>query len=341
MGWQGSAGDINGFPAPVVRLPRDTAQQYGQSLAIDLRDTNFTPDFPEAAQIAKAMVERRRGVELDGVVSVDPIALAEMMRGTGPITVTNGVVLAAGNVVPALLNQTYQVLETQDEQNDFFETVARKIFDSVMAGQGDQQLAIRGLASGAGQHRVLVWSAHDDEQAAIDGTAVSGSLVSKSGENPQIGMYLNDSTAGKMDYYLQYRSTAAAVVCRRGGAQDLRATLALTSTMPQNFQSLSPWILGTGQYADQGTIAFNLRIYGPHGGEITGMTVDGQPHSVTADRHKGRQVALLPVTLNPGQEMAVTADIRTAEGQSDDGVFSVTPGMVAAPNGVRIASACH
>jgi hypothetical protein len=339
MGWQGSASDINGFTAPVVKLARDTEQQYGPTPAIDFRDINFTPDFPEAAQIAKAMVEQRQHVKLDGVISVDPIALAQMMRGTGPVTVKDGVVLSAGNVVPALLNQTYEVLDNQQAQNDFFETVARKIFDSVMAGQGNQQLAIRGLATGASEHRIQVWSAHDAEQSVLQGTAVSGSLVGRSG-TPQVGMYINDSTAGKMDYYLQYRSTAAAVDCRHGDAQDIRATMAITSTMPADFQRLSPWILGTGQFAAQGTIAFNLRIYAPYRGEITGMTVDGQGHSVTADKHKGRQVALLPLTLTPGQKVTVTADIRTATGEPGDGVFSFTPGMVPAPNGVRIASAC-
>jgi hypothetical protein len=168
---------------------------------------------------------------------------------------------------------------------------------------------------------------------------VSGALVGRS-STPQVGLYINDSTAGKMDYYLQYRSTAAAVDCRRGGAQDIRATMALTSTMPTAFQQLSPWILGTGQFAPQGTIAFNLRIYAPYGGEITGLTVDGESHSVTADKHRGRQVALLPMALKPGQLVTVTADVRTAPGQSGDGVLSFTPGIVPAPNGVRIASAC-
>jgi hypothetical protein len=341
MGWQGSPNDLAGSLTPAVTLPKDTLQQYGPSPAIDPRDLNFTPDFPEAAQIARAMVERARNVKVDGVVSVDPIALAALMRGTGPVTVTHGVTLAAGNVVQALLNQTYQVLPTQQQQNDFFETAARKIFDSVMAGQGDQQQAIRGLASAAGEHRVLVWSAHDDEQAVLQGTAVSGSITGGSPRRPEIGMYLNDSTAGKMDYYLQYRSAAAAVDCRRGGAQDIRATLALTSTMPADFSGLSVWIVGTGQFAPKGTIAFNLRVYAPAGGEITGLTVDGTTHSITADKHKGRQVALLPIALGPGQKSTVTADIRTARGQSGDGIFSFTPGMVPAPNGVRITSACQ
>ena len=144
-----------------------------------------------------------------------------------------------------------------------------------------------------------------------------------------------------MDFYLQYRSSAAAVDCRRGGAQDIRATMALTSTMPASYGSLSPWIVGTGQFAPQGTIAFNLRVYAPYGGEITGLTVDGQAHSVTSDEHKGRQVALLPISLGPGQQTTVTADIRTGDGQSGDGVLSFTPGMVPAPNGVKILSACQ
>jgi hypothetical protein len=52
-------------------------------------------------------------------------------------------------------------------------------------------------------------------------------------------------------------------------------------------------------------------------------------------------VALLPLSLAPGQSVTVTAEIRSARGQSGDAVLDVTPGIVAAPNGVRIASACR
>jgi hypothetical protein len=340
MGWQGSATDVGGPTTPAVALPRDTAQQYGPTPAVDPRDATFTPDFPEAAQILGAMVERRRDVKVDGVVAVDPVALAALMRGTGPVAVRDGIRLDAGNVVRALLNQTYQQLPDPEQQNRFFEEAARRIFDSVMSGQGDQRLAIRGLADAAGQHRVLVWSARDAEQGVIRGTAVSGSITGRSPERAEIGLYLNDSTAGKVDYYLQYRSSAAAVDCRRDGSQDVRVTLALTSTMPTDFGSLSSWILGTGEFAPRGTIAFNLRVYAPHGGQITALTQDGHPHSITADEHKERQVALLPVSLAPGQRSTITVDIRTAAGQSGDGALSFTPGIVPAPNGVRIGSAC-
>jgi len=340
MGWQGSAGDVNPFSGPVVDLPKDTMLQYGPSMATDFRDINFTPDFPEAAQIAKAMLKQKLKIDVDGVVSVDPLALAGLMQGTGPINVGNGIVLTATNVVPVLLNQTYQSIQDAAAQDTFFENVARKIFDAVTNGQGSQQLAIKGLATSANQHRVQLWSDREDEESRLAGTAVGGVLGGKSGSVPQVGMYINDSTAGKMDYYLQYRSSVAAVDCRRHGAQDLRATVALTSTMPKDFKRLSPFIVGTGDFAPQGTIAFNLRFYAPYGGEITGIKIDGVDHSATADLHRGRQVAFLPIALKPGQESVITADIRTAPGQDSDGVFNFTPGMVPTPNGIKIASAC-
>ena len=340
MGWQGSAGDVNPFSGPVVKLPKDTLQQYGPSMATDFRDINFTPDFPEAAQIARTMLKQKLDIDVDGVISVDPLALAGLMQGTGPIDVGHGVVLTASNVTAVLLNQTYQTIQDAAAQDTFFETVARKIFDAVIQGKGSQQLAIKGLATSAGQHRVQLWSDRADEESRLEGTAVGGALKGDTGDVPQVGMYLNDSTAGKMDYYLQYRSSVSAVDCRRHGAQDLRATIALSSTMPKDVSRLSEFITGTGQYAPKGTIAFNLRLYAPYGGEVTGIKIDGVDHSATADLHKGRQVAFLPLSLKPGQDIVITADIRTGPGQDKDGVFSFTPGMVPAANGVKFTSAC-
>ncbi len=341
MQWQGSAGDINPFSGPVLELPQDTTQQYGARMAADFRDINFSPDFAESAQIARAMVKQKLGIEVDGVVSVDPVALGYLMQGTGPIQVSNGISLTADSVAPILLNQVYRQIRSPGEQDEFFENAARRIFDAVMGGQGDQQQAIKGLATAANEHRVLLWAADDAEQARLTGTAVGGVLPGDTGAVPQVGIYLNDTVAGKMDYYLRYRTSVTAVDCRRGRAQDLRASLALESTMPTNFKGLGPYVLGTGEFAPQGTIAFNLRIYAPAGGQVTSLKVDGETRSITSDLHRGRPVAFVPISLEPGQQSIVTADIRTAAGQDDDAVFSFTPGMVSARNGRTVTSACN
>jgi hypothetical protein len=344
MGWQGSAGDINpstvGFPSPVVALPKETLDEYGQTPATDFRDLNFSPDFPQAAQIARAMVKRRLGVSVDGVVSVDPVALSYMMIGTGPIAVADNITLTAATVAPTLLNETYKNIQDAAAQDTFNESVARSIFDAVMGGQGNQQLAVSGLGAATSQHRVLIWSSRSDEEARFAGTAVGGVLEGKTGNRPQVGLFINDSTAGKMDYYLQYRSSVSAVDCRDHGAQDLHAVVTLGSNVPKDFSSLGPFILGSGEFTKKGDIAFNLRLYAPAGGEVTGLTIDGKEQTITADPDHGRTIAFLPITLTPGQRMTVTADITTAKNQSGDGVLDFTPGLLPVANGTKIASAC-
>jgi hypothetical protein len=341
MGFQGSATDVKGFTGPVVKLPKDTEQMYGSTMATDFRDINFTPDFPQAAQIARVMAKQKLHVDVDGVISVDPIAMAYILAATGPVQV-DGQTLGPTNVISELLNKVYIAKKTDLlGQDAFFAHAAKTIFNAVMSGQGSQQQAVRGLGTSTSEHRIQLWSDHPDEQAQLTGTAISGGLPSDSGSSPQVGMYLNDSTASKMDYYLQYRSSASAVSCRAKGAQDLRVTVSLKSTMPKDVSGLGISVLGDGEYVKQGDIAFNMRLYAPYGGEVTGLKVNGETQSITSDKHFGRPVAFLPVTLKPGQESTIVAEIRTRAGQDGNGTFSFTPGMVTGtPNGVKIVSAC-
>ncbi|MCX6396915.1 MAG: DUF4012 domain-containing protein [Propionibacteriales bacterium] len=370
---QFSAADVKPTATPVLKLDDETRRMYGESPAEDFRDINFTPDFPTAAQAAVALVKEKLGLgDIDGVVSVDPIVLTGLLRATGPVDVkvrddggnlVATVPLTARTAVKALLNQVYVQQDPgtcgQDNsciqrklalQDAFFEASAKDIFDAVITqGQGDQQQAIRALGDGTNQHRILLWSRHPDEQARLAGTAVSGQLNRERGRSPEIGVYLNDTTASKMDYYLQYVATATATECRRKGAQDLRTTVVLRSTMPKSFANLGISVLGQGIYVPQGQIGVNLRIYAPAGGEVLDLQVDGEPVVITADRHFGRQVAYVPITLKPGQELTVVAKVRSGENQPADGVLNFTPGLestdvngnaVPVVNGRTIASAC-
>lgn len=364
---QSSAAKIKPVASPVLELQPDTKQMYGDTVAEDFRDVNFTPDFPTSAQIASVLAKNALGLgsQVDGVISVDPIVLQGLLRATGTVNAA-GVPLTPGTVVKTLLNQVYvqqnpgtcgsnnlciqQKLAAQDA---FFEAAAKNIFDAVITqGQGDQQKAVKALGDGANQHRILLWSRHPDEQARLAGTAISGALNREHGDSPEVGIYFNDTTASKMDYYLQYAATATATECRKKGAQDLRTTVVLRSTMPKDFASrgLGTSVLGRGIYVPQGQIGVNMRIYAPAGGEILDLKVDGEPAVITADKHFGRQVAYVPITLKPGQELTVVAAIRTGVGQDGDGVLNFTPGLEAVDengngvpvvNGRKIPSACN
>lgn len=342
MGLQGSAGDFAAVLPEPVRLPDEVVRLYGETVRTDLRDTTLNPDFPQAARTAARMLEARHGIRVDGVVSVDPVALAFLLQGTGPVEVSQAGrtgTLTHANAVNVLLNMSYQLLPDQASQDEFFQRAARAIFDAVTDGAGDPALTVTGLSRGVTEHRVLLWSRHAKEQRRLAGTAVAGALP-HTGAHPQVGFYLNDATAGKAGYYLEQHPTVSARECRPDGSQRLEAAVALESTMPKDVATLSEWITGTGAYTPRGTIAVNLRVYGPVAGRITGLTVDGRQRSVTADRHRDRQVAVVPVVLQPGQRVLVRASMTTGPGQRQGPVLSFTPGIRSRPNGVTLTSAC-
>lgn len=339
MGFQGASEDLANGRNP-LRLTKAERRLFGSSMGVDLRDTNFTPDFPRAAELMARMTGAARDADIDGVVSIDPVGLSYLIKGLGPVRVGE-VELTHDNVVEQLLHQPYQRFGEPGQQNDFFEKTARKVFDTMMQGVGNQQQLLSGLAQGARERRVLVWSGTAAEKTALAGTPVAGELVDTADRTPRVGLFLTDATAGKMQYFLDYRAGLNAHQCDARGRQALDATMLLTSRVPADFSALSRWVLGFGSYVPQGSMQMNLRVFAPAGGSVNQITVNGKPVTVNVDRLGRREVSTVPVTLAPGERALVAVTLLGARGQTAQPVLTFTPGLVSQPNDLRVPSACH
>lgn len=320
-----------------VPLTADEAALFGGGFGQSPNDITGTPDFPRAAQIAAA-IEKRRGVKVSAVFSVDPVGLAYVLSGTGPVTLKRGTQLTAANAVPYLMNQIY-VQDDPATQNSVFSLAAHKTFDALVGGQGNQVNAIRGLVQAVLRHRVFAWSGDPSLAKVINAESLSGALPGDTGATPQVGVYLNDEVAGKPEYYLRQSSAVTATGCRNG-VQELRLQASFQSTMPADAATLPIWVVGAGTFAPKGNINMALYVIAPWKGSIDSMTVDGQPVTVMANQLKGRQVTLFPVNLTPGQLMTVTATMHTGPGQTAAGKLTWTPGMGADPDPSTFKSAC-
>src|SRR5690606_4026466 len=98
-------------------LPDEQRDLYTDAPAIWPQDVNFSPDFPTAARLYREMYAQKFGVQVDGVIATDPVALARLLRGTGPVTLTDGQQLTADNAVSLLLSDAYQQGDTPRETN--------------------------------------------------------------------------------------------------------------------------------------------------------------------------------------------------------------------------------
>lgn len=335
-----SKDDVDVFSKPVVRLTKDERTTFGTTMGTDVRDINLTPDFPRSAAIARRMVTRSTGTKVDGIISLDPVALSYVLRGTGAVRVAGDTQLTSDNAVEILLNQVYARFPDPAAQDAFFADSARRIFTQVLDGRGDPRKVLEGLDQAAGEHRILMWFPRQDEQSEIEPTALSGQLR-KGGTAPRVGVFVNDGTSSKMQYYLRQTASVEARSCSDDGRQRLRTTATFRSTAPADAAQLPAYIAGSGKYSPTGSQRIGVQIALPAGSQVTRLTINGKQRIVSESAYDGRTFVQVSMLLKPGQSITAVVDSTTGRDQRGRPVLDVTPGVTKSPGTRRFASACN
>jgi hypothetical protein len=306
-----------GAMAPIIPVAPEQQQIFSGRLGEYMQDVNLTPDFPTSASTAVAMWERKTGDRLDGVLSVDPVALSYLMEATGPIQLSdprlrdlaNGVLpreLTAKNVVKTLLSDVYAALPEPALQDLYFAGVAQETFTALSSGKSDADKLLAGVSRGVAENRIMVWSADPNEQGVIANYVLSGSINGSSIAPAQFGVYFNDGTGAKMDYYVK-RTVQLVEECTGNGYGQIKVRITSTNTAPADAAtSLPAYVTGGGVFGvPPGTVQTNVIAYGPVQANVETAHVDGKKVSFAANRHANRPVGTVTVTLAPGQSSTV------------------------------------
>jgi len=316
LGAQTSAADL-GIMSPTLPVDPEQQQIYSGRLGKYMQDVNLTPDFPTAASTAQAMWEKKKGQHVDGVISIDPVALSYILDATGPVEITSPEVIAlakAGlptelngkNVVPTLLSDVYAKIEQPKLQDVYFADVAREIFGNLSSGKGEAKGLIEGITRGTMEGRILVWSGTANEQSVIAQYPLSGSIAGPSVSPAQFGVYFNDGTGAKMDYYVK-RTVQLVEECTADEYGQVKVRITSTNTAPADAaNSLPAYVTGGGVFGiPPGTVQTNVIAYGPLQANVETAMVDGKKADFAAHRHSNRPVGTVTVTLAPGQSSTV------------------------------------
>lgn len=311
-------------PTPVVPLTPQEELLFTDRLATFGGDGTLTPDFPRAAEITQAQWEKAFGVRVDGVLSLDPVALGYMLEATGPVKVPDGTVLTATNAAPLLLNEIYRTKKI-DQQDQFFGDAAKAVFEALMKGAPKVSAGLSALTRAADEGRWLVWSADPGEQQILSGTPMAGELVGQHDGAPVVGVFLNDASATKMSYYLDYPVQVERTQCLAGGVRQLTVTVNVTSTAPADAASYPPYLSGSGQVTPGHSLT-NVMVYTPAGGRIDHLTVDGAEFAARGlYTHGTMEVAQVTLDLAPGQSHRLDVVLETG-GQPGVAQVRLTPG---------------
>lgn len=312
---------------PVLAPTEEEDLLFTDRLAMFGQNVNLTPDFPRSGEIARAIwAATTTGQQVDGIVSVDPVTLQHILGAIGPVTVASGQELNGENAARVLLNEIYVEVADTEIQDAFFAEAATAAFDALIAGGHDVSATIDALAVSAREGRLLVWSSDPREQSLITGTVIGGDLRGDVDGAPIVGVYLNDASATKMSYYLDYSVTVDRAQCLAGAERMLTVRVDIASTAPADVVNYPPYISGGG-WLEPGSVETNVMVYSPTGGWIDAARRDGAAtEEVGFYGHSGLDVAVTSVTLAPGESVSLEFDVESGPGLQEPATVRVTPG---------------
>ena len=239
------------------------------------------------------------------------------------------------------MRDAYLNIADPQAQDDFFDDVARRVFKNALAGSDDPKGMLSGLTDAVGERRLMLWSTHPEEQDKIAGTAVAGELAGDVQQDPDIGVFINDSAADKLSYYLDYRVDVKPRSCGTEGNQIIDVELTMKSTVPRGRR---PAAVGRRARAAtrsrRASCSTPTTSTHPPAAASTRSPVVGTRCPPPPTRYKGREVSSFTMSLQPGEKRVVDYVVITGRDQTGDPRLTTTPAATTDGHGFVGHSAC-
>lgn len=306
------------YDTSVIPIPDGAEAVYpAGTFGTFIANATMRPSFTSAAEITREMWRRQFGVDVDGILSIDPVALGYVLRAADPIQLSSGDTIDGKTLVPFLLNKVYQrfnsgnVVDDNRAQDAVYGETVDATFGRLMDGPLEPKILVASLLRGWNEHRILFWSAHRDEQTAFAGIGLNGELPLSDAKTDRVGVYFQDHVGSKLNYYLTTAVRLDQASCARD-RQNYRVGVDLTSTVPVDpMKELSPSILGEWQRAGvkPGVQRMIVYLYAPPGSQIIGATVDAEPVALEALHDTDYPVGRVIVSVQSGATVKLSYDL--------------------------------
>lgn len=279
----------------------DFAKQWSfTNPSTDYRNSNMSPHFPYAAQIWRSMWQQQTGMTVDGALAIDPIALSYILGATGPVTMPDGEVVTAENVIELTESTAYiRFADDNGARKQFLQNMASEIVKKITGKIRSPRALLDAIGKGVSEGRIAIWSAKPGEQKTLEETPISHVVPDDRG--PYAAVVVNNIGGNKLDYYLTRKIEYSAGPCdgdRRKSTVTVQLTNnAASSGLPQYVGGLSQLPLNL----PPNTNASWISLIATEGAQITEATMDGAPLTIALGRERGHPVFNSQISIEPGQ----------------------------------------
>ncbi|MEJ7584020.1 MAG: DUF4012 domain-containing protein [Acidimicrobiales bacterium] len=292
-----------------------------------------TADFPTTAEAVRQLWPQSGGDHLDGVLLVDPYALAALLELTGPVAVDGlDMPLSASNAADFLLRDQYRTFGVIDERLDFLAAATGTVFDALTSASlpGPRRVADV-LGPAVRGRRLLLHSFHDDEQALFERLGADGSVPAPDGSD-FLSVRSSNRAANKIDSLLERSLDHSVTVDPERGT--VRSTLSVTLRSSAPSVGLPDYIIRNDNGRPFGTNIMTVEVASPL--DLVSVTRGGEPAGVTVGSEYGRPVYATLVEVPPESEVVLTFTLAGRLDLSDGYHLTLLPQAVVNPDRVRV-----
>lgn len=298
-------------------------------------DLGAIPDFERVASIW-SQVYANRGNPVDGVISITPSVVQDILKITGPITLTDGTTLDGTNATKVLEHDLYwkylgtdaQAAKNADLIDVLFAEAAAKAMTNLFANLSSGGLTefAKTILSDMQTREFMIWLTDEGEQSSLEALNCSGDIGGTI-EEPELGIYVSIMTPSKLGWYLDIDTQLGEPVVNADGSTTYPATTVVKNSLTaQERDSGSNYIIGRSTYYSwpEGDIHPWVYFVAPEGGSIDDLEDDANA-TVISDTYDNVQVIRAISSLNVGKTATYTYSVTVAPGAQEPLSVTGTP----------------
>ena len=270
------------YVEPPTPLRRYLLKDYGWNLAV----SNWSPDFPTAAQEAERFYRLGGGRPVDGVIAINVHTIEELLPITGPITIESyGVTVSAENVLDVIEEHTRTAQDAGTDRKALVGLLAEELLSRLMDMPAERWMPLVDVLERLRDQRQILLFAHDPEmQLVAQRLGLDGALENPDGDYFMLVDASVNST--KLNIVLDQRIELAVRIDGQGVAHH-QVAISYQNNLPAWAAGRDPLLvrrlMGGGFYGGY------VRLLAPEGSRIESVTLADRevgPEEISVEQGK-------------------------------------------------------
>lgn len=318
----------------------DDEKAFFNDGTVDMVTTvGVNPNYPRVAEVISQIYSLQQEeygggyLMVDGIVALDPLFLADIMKLTNSSVKVSKSRIDGSNAAEFILSRIYWDLPVR-KQDKAFSKIAKKAFSLLTGGLGDVSPSdlMSLIKKGAENRDFMMWFRDADEQDIVSDLGLTGSLHNDPAQ-PYLGVYLNDVTYSKMDWYINAVTEYGEPEEQADGTKVYHVTTTIENHMtPEEAETAPDYVVGGGHalVTKRGQMLTNVFFFAPAGGKLLNISIDDPQKSVYSkefyfNESEGHDVASMCVRTNPLESVVFTYDVSVSQEAEEPMQLDTTP----------------